>query len=86
MGLKVCVLFENGRNGDCRGLHLFICIKTEFHNDDTPMEKNNFLLFCFCFLPLFRGDRYDALRACIGESLCQKLHDLNVFLVSTTDA
>uniref|UniRef100_A0A8C3LZC5 Ubiquitin-like modifier-activating enzyme 6 n=1 Tax=Chrysolophus pictus TaxID=9089 RepID=A0A8C3LZC5_CHRPC len=31
------------------------------------------------FLP--RGDRYDALRACIGESLCQKLHDLNVFLV-----
>ncbi|XP_038615051.1 ubiquitin-like modifier-activating enzyme 6 [Tachyglossus aculeatus] len=31
------------------------------------------------FLP--RGDRYDALRACIGDSLCQKLHSLNVFLV-----
>uniref|UniRef100_A0A670JIS4 Ubiquitin-like modifier-activating enzyme 6 n=1 Tax=Podarcis muralis TaxID=64176 RepID=A0A670JIS4_PODMU len=31
------------------------------------------------FLP--RGDRYDALRACIGDSLCQKLHRLNVFLV-----
>uniref|UniRef100_A0A8C5TYY6 E1 ubiquitin-activating enzyme n=1 Tax=Malurus cyaneus samueli TaxID=2593467 RepID=A0A8C5TYY6_9PASS len=28
-----------------------------------------------------KGDRYDALRACIGDSLCQKLHDLNVFLV-----
>ncbi|XP_063156405.1 ubiquitin-like modifier-activating enzyme 6 [Candoia aspera] len=31
------------------------------------------------FLP--RGDRYDALRVCIGDSLCQKLKDLNVFLV-----
>ncbi|XP_062987473.1 ubiquitin-like modifier-activating enzyme 6 [Elgaria multicarinata webbii] len=31
------------------------------------------------FLP--RGDRYDALRACIGDRLCQKLHSLNVFLV-----
>ncbi|KAH0627077.1 hypothetical protein JD844_002460 [Phrynosoma platyrhinos] len=31
------------------------------------------------FLP--RGDRYDALRACIGDSLCQKLQNLNVFLV-----
>ncbi|XP_069486598.1 ubiquitin-like modifier-activating enzyme 6 isoform X1 [Ambystoma mexicanum] len=31
------------------------------------------------FLP--RGDRYDALRACIGDSLRQKLHNLNVFLV-----
>ncbi|XP_060103829.1 ubiquitin-like modifier-activating enzyme 6 [Heteronotia binoei] len=31
------------------------------------------------FLP--RGDRYDALRACIGETLCRKLHSLNVFLV-----
>ncbi|XP_063314807.1 ubiquitin-like modifier-activating enzyme 6 [Pelobates fuscus] len=31
------------------------------------------------FLP--RGDRYDALRACIGESFCQKIHSLNVFLV-----
>ncbi|XP_077158990.1 ubiquitin-like modifier-activating enzyme 6 [Paroedura picta] len=31
------------------------------------------------FLP--RGDRYDALRACIGENLCRKLHNLNVFLV-----
>ncbi|KAM4707570.1 ubiquitin-like modifier-activating enzyme 6 isoform 1-T2 [Discoglossus pictus] len=31
------------------------------------------------FLP--RGDRYDALRACIGDSFCQKIHNLNVFLV-----
>uniref|UniRef100_A0A8D2KR09 E1 ubiquitin-activating enzyme n=1 Tax=Varanus komodoensis TaxID=61221 RepID=A0A8D2KR09_VARKO len=31
------------------------------------------------FLP--RGDRYDALRACIGDTLCQKLQNLNVFLV-----
>nr|XP_033770664.1 ubiquitin-like modifier-activating enzyme 6 isoform X2 [Geotrypetes seraphini] len=34
---------------------------------------------CEEFLP--RGDRYDALRACIGDALCQKLHHLNVFLV-----
>uniref|UniRef100_A0A674MRB7 Ubiquitin-like modifier-activating enzyme 6 n=1 Tax=Takifugu rubripes TaxID=31033 RepID=A0A674MRB7_TAKRU len=31
------------------------------------------------FLP--RGDRYDGLRACIGESLCQELHKLRVFMV-----
>ncbi|XP_068089586.1 ubiquitin-like modifier-activating enzyme 6 [Hyperolius riggenbachi] len=31
------------------------------------------------FLP--RGDRYDALRACIGESFCKKIYNLNVFLV-----
>uniref|UniRef100_A0A8C5TZL5 E1 ubiquitin-activating enzyme n=1 Tax=Malurus cyaneus samueli TaxID=2593467 RepID=A0A8C5TZL5_9PASS len=41
----------------------------------TPLEK----MGSEEFLP--RGDRYDALRACIGDSLCQKLHDLNVFLV-----
>ncbi|ETE60713.1 Ubiquitin-like modifier-activating enzyme 6, partial [Ophiophagus hannah] len=35
------------------------------------------------FLP--RGDRYDALRVCIGDSLCQKLKNLNVFLVEITD-
>lgn len=42
-------------------------------------------LFWFSVLCLCRGDRYDALRACIGDTLCQKLHDLNVFLVSMTD-
>ncbi|XP_043916265.1 LOW QUALITY PROTEIN: ubiquitin-like modifier-activating enzyme 6 [Protopterus annectens] len=31
------------------------------------------------FLPM--GDRYDALWTCIGESMCQKLYNLNVFLV-----
>ncbi|XP_031198770.1 ubiquitin-like modifier-activating enzyme 6 [Mastomys coucha] len=31
------------------------------------------------FLP--RRDRYDALRACIGDTLCQKLQNLNIFLV-----
>uniref|UniRef100_A0A8C8VNP3 E1 ubiquitin-activating enzyme n=1 Tax=Pelusios castaneus TaxID=367368 RepID=A0A8C8VNP3_9SAUR len=34
---------------------------------------------CEEFLP--REDKYDALRICIGDSLCQKLHKLNVFLV-----
>uniref|UniRef100_A0A5F8A110 Ubiquitin-like modifier-activating enzyme 6 n=1 Tax=Macaca mulatta TaxID=9544 RepID=A0A5F8A110_MACMU len=34
---------------------------------------------CEEFLP--RGDRYDALRACIGDTLCQKLQNLNIFLV-----
>ncbi|TSO98576.1 Ubiquitin-like modifier-activating enzyme 6 [Bagarius yarrelli] len=28
-----------------------------------------------------RGDRYDALRACIGESFCTELHKLRVFMV-----
>uniref|UniRef100_A0A671MBT9 Ubiquitin-like modifier-activating enzyme 6 n=1 Tax=Sinocyclocheilus anshuiensis TaxID=1608454 RepID=A0A671MBT9_9TELE len=28
-----------------------------------------------------RGDRYDALRACIGESMCLKLHKFQVFMV-----
>uniref|UniRef100_A0A8C1ZMX9 Ubiquitin-like modifier-activating enzyme 6 n=1 Tax=Cyprinus carpio TaxID=7962 RepID=A0A8C1ZMX9_CYPCA len=28
-----------------------------------------------------RGDRYDALRACIGESMCLKLHKFRVFMV-----
>ncbi|XP_059826118.1 ubiquitin-like modifier-activating enzyme 6 isoform X1 [Hypanus sabinus] len=28
-----------------------------------------------------RGDRYDALRACVGQSICQKLSNLNVFMV-----
>eukprot|EP00079_Xenopus_tropicalis_P014529 XP_004911132.1 PREDICTED: ubiquitin-like modifier-activating enzyme 6 isoform X2 [Xenopus tropicalis] len=31
------------------------------------------------FLP--RGDRYDALRACIGDTFCKKIHNINVFLV-----
>ncbi|XP_072476992.1 ubiquitin-like modifier-activating enzyme 6 isoform X2 [Notamacropus eugenii] len=39
------------------------------------LDKSN----CEEFLP--RGDRYDALRACIGDTLCQKLQNLNVFLV-----
>uniref|UniRef100_A0A3Q3W5P7 Ubiquitin-like modifier-activating enzyme 6 n=1 Tax=Mola mola TaxID=94237 RepID=A0A3Q3W5P7_MOLML len=29
----------------------------------------------------FPGDRYDGLRACIGESMCQELHKLRVFMV-----
>uniref|UniRef100_A0AAR2LHA4 Ubiquitin-like modifier-activating enzyme 6 n=1 Tax=Pygocentrus nattereri TaxID=42514 RepID=A0AAR2LHA4_PYGNA len=28
-----------------------------------------------------RGDRYDALRACIGEPLCSDLHKLHIFMV-----
>ncbi|XP_051822587.1 ubiquitin-like modifier-activating enzyme 6 [Antechinus flavipes] len=39
------------------------------------LDKSN----CEEFLP--RGDRYDALRACIGDTLCQKLQNLNIFLV-----
>uniref|UniRef100_A0ACB8FSS8 Uncharacterized protein n=1 Tax=Sphaerodactylus townsendi TaxID=933632 RepID=A0ACB8FSS8_9SAUR len=42
----------------------------------TSLEKANHEEF----LP--RGDRYDALRTCLGETLCQKLHNLNVFLLS----
>ncbi|XP_054633903.1 ubiquitin-like modifier-activating enzyme 6 isoform X2 [Dunckerocampus dactyliophorus] len=30
---------------------------------------------------LSRGDRYDGLRACIGQSLCAELHKLRVFMV-----
>ncbi|XP_043826790.1 ubiquitin-like modifier-activating enzyme 6 [Dromiciops gliroides] len=39
------------------------------------LDKSN----CEEFLP--RGDRYDALRACIGDTLCQKLQNLNIFLI-----
>ncbi|XP_061426890.1 ubiquitin-like modifier-activating enzyme 6 [Lethenteron reissneri] len=28
-----------------------------------------------------RGDRYDALRLCVGEAVCEKLHKLSVFMV-----
>lgn len=28
-----------------------------------------------------RGDRYDGLRACIGESMCEQLHKLRIFMV-----
>lgn len=28
-----------------------------------------------------RGDRYDGLRACIGESLCLEIQKLKVFMV-----
>lgn len=39
--------------------------------------------FWFLVYVIFlRGDRYDALRACIGDTLCQKLQKLNIFLVS----
>ena len=31
-----------------------------------------------------RGDRYDGLRACIGESMCLELHKLRVFMVRAT--
>uniref|UniRef100_A0AAZ3RBE0 Ubiquitin-activating enzyme E1 C-terminal domain-containing protein n=1 Tax=Oncorhynchus tshawytscha TaxID=74940 RepID=A0AAZ3RBE0_ONCTS len=30
-----------------------------------------------------RGDRYDGLRACIGETMCLELHKLRVFMVTT---
>uniref|UniRef100_A0A8B9I8X5 E1 ubiquitin-activating enzyme n=1 Tax=Anser brachyrhynchus TaxID=132585 RepID=A0A8B9I8X5_9AVES len=56
-------------------------LENKFGNNDTSMINVSLLLFCFFFLPLRRGDRYDALRACIGDPLCQKLHNLNVFLV-----
>lgn len=84
LGLRMCVLFECGRNRDFQGLSLIflICIEVQFGNNDTSMINVSLLLFCFFFLPLRRGDRYDALRACIGDPLCQKLHNLNVFLVS----
>ncbi|KAM4603949.1 ubiquitin-like modifier-activating enzyme 6 isoform 2-T2 [Polymixia lowei] len=35
------------------------------------------------FVP--RGDRYDGLRACIGESMCLELHKIRVFMVCITD-
>uniref|UniRef100_A0A8C4MSW0 E1 ubiquitin-activating enzyme n=1 Tax=Equus asinus asinus TaxID=83772 RepID=A0A8C4MSW0_EQUAS len=33
------------------------------------------------YIDILLGDRYDALRACIGDTLCQKLQNLNIFLV-----
>ncbi|KAL4640255.1 ubiquitin-like modifier-activating enzyme 6 isoform X1 [Arapaima gigas] len=52
----------------------------------TPLQQwvsESLLVSIIChhaFITL-QGDRYDALRACIGDSMCQKLHGLKVFMV-----
>lgn len=83
----MCVLFEYGRSRNYRGLTLIflVHVKVQFGINDAMVINGNLVVFSFCLLYLHRGDRYDALRACIGDSLCQKLHDLNIFLVSMTD-
>ncbi|XP_028661674.2 ubiquitin-like modifier-activating enzyme 6 [Erpetoichthys calabaricus] len=47
--------------------------------DAVEVVKGTETVSCEEFFP--RGDRYDALRACVGEIMCQKLHRLKVFLV-----
>ncbi|MBN3293635.1 UBA6 enzyme, partial [Polypterus senegalus] len=47
--------------------------------DAIEVVKGTETVSCEEFFP--RGDRYDALRACVGEIMCQKLHRLKVFLV-----
>uniref|UniRef100_A0A8C9VAX4 E1 ubiquitin-activating enzyme n=1 Tax=Scleropages formosus TaxID=113540 RepID=A0A8C9VAX4_SCLFO len=40
------------------------------------------VLLCLAAEEFFpKGDRYDALRACIGDTMCHKLHRLRVFMV-----
>ena len=42
---------------------------------------------CMCnvdtLYTLYRNDRYDAVRICIGETMLQKLADLRLFMVMT---
>lgn len=86
LGVTMCVIFEQGRNRNYRGLGLTFLAHVKVHVGihDTTIINGSLLVSWFCLICLHRGDRYDALRACVGDSLCQKLHDLNVFLVSMT--
>lgn len=53
LGLRMCVLFERGRNRDFQGLSLIllICIKVQFGNDDTGMLNVSLILSCFFSCP-----------------------------------
>lgn len=57
---------------------LFLCVK--FYLDAIEVVRPLQSLPAEEFSP--RGDRYDGLRACIGESMCGELHKLRVFMVS----
>uniref|UniRef100_A0A672S936 Ubiquitin like modifier activating enzyme 6 n=1 Tax=Sinocyclocheilus grahami TaxID=75366 RepID=A0A672S936_SINGR len=54
----------------------------KFTEEISRTLKNKVEAHCFNVdFGVCRGDRYDALRACIGESLCLKLHKFQVFMV-----
>ncbi|KAK1175090.1 hypothetical protein AOXY_G2728 [Acipenser oxyrinchus oxyrinchus] len=57
----------------------FAPLQQWFYFDALEVVKALETTACEEFFP--RGDRYDALRACIGETMCQKLHKLKVFIV-----
>ncbi|RXM36825.1 Ubiquitin-like modifier-activating enzyme 6 [Acipenser ruthenus] len=57
----------------------FAPLQQWFYFDALEVVKALETTTCEEFFP--RGDRYDALRACIGETMCQKLHQLKVFIV-----
>lgn len=85
LGLRMCVQFQDGMNRNYRLSDFLSSRQSAVWHQWYYYDKWQLEVSCFCLLCLPRGDRYDALRACIGDSLCQKLHDLNVFLVSMTD-
>uniref|UniRef100_A0A673GJF2 E1 ubiquitin-activating enzyme n=1 Tax=Sinocyclocheilus rhinocerous TaxID=307959 RepID=A0A673GJF2_9TELE len=69
----------------------------DFSKPEVPLQLHTIMLALDAFLEqharlpnigclqdaelLLKGDRYDALRACIGESMCLKLHKFRVFMV-----
>uniref|UniRef100_A0A3B3YPT2 Ubiquitin-like modifier-activating enzyme 6 n=1 Tax=Poecilia mexicana TaxID=48701 RepID=A0A3B3YPT2_9TELE len=57
----------------------FAPLQQWFYLDTTELVRPLQSLAVEEFFP--RGDRYDGLRACIGESLCLELHKLRVFMV-----
>ncbi|KAG2466376.1 UBA6 enzyme, partial [Polypterus senegalus] len=63
------------------------CLIADFSKPEAPLQLHAAFLALSKFqeqhqrMPRIGGDRYDALRACVGEIMCQKLHRLKVFLV-----
>uniref|UniRef100_A0A3Q3RH31 E1 ubiquitin-activating enzyme n=1 Tax=Mastacembelus armatus TaxID=205130 RepID=A0A3Q3RH31_9TELE len=54
-------------------------LRSKFYLDAIEVVRPLQSLSAEEFVP--RGDRYDGLRACIGESMCLELHKLRVFMV-----
>ncbi|XP_018593819.1 ubiquitin-like modifier-activating enzyme 6 isoform X2 [Scleropages formosus] len=57
----------------------FTPLQQWFYLDVTEVIRPLQCLAAEEFFP--KGDRYDALRACIGDTMCHKLHRLRVFMV-----
>lgn len=67
----------------CNFVHVRLCFScVKFYLDAIEVVRPLQSLSAEEFFP--RGDRYDGLRACVGESMCVELHKLRVFMVSVS--